>query len=60
MRVQGWWPETNGVDSMKYKIRKLGAGFELLHPDGYWIGPGLGYFDTIADAMNWLTKSIGK
>lgn len=45
---------------MKYRIRKIGASFELRHPDGYWMGPGLGEFRSIADAMNWLAERISK
>lgn len=36
------------------RYRASGKFWELLHPDGYWIGPGLGQFRSVADAMVWL------
>lgn len=41
---------------MKYRIKcvKPGVCYHLIHPDGYWIGPGLGDFRSVAEAMDWL------
>lgn len=39
----------------KYRIHFVSYGvWEIRHPDGYWIGPGLGDFLSPAAAMNWL------
>lgn len=45
----------------KYRIRKIAPGaptFTLIHPDGHWIGPGLGEFRSIAAAMDWLRTNV--
>lgn len=40
-----------------YRVKHVGDGwFEVRHPDGYWIGPGLGEFRSIGDALDWLSK----
>lgn len=40
---------------MKYRLRKVAPDYwTLLHPDGYWVGPGLGQFYTPDAAFNWL------
>jgi hypothetical protein len=53
--------ETRKEITMKFKItrqrREDGVGigsWKITHPDGYWVGPGLGHFFTIAAAMEWL------
>ena len=41
----------------KFRITKVAPHvWELRHPDGYWVGPGLGEFASPADAMEWFTK----
>ena len=43
---------------MRYILRYRASGkfWELRHPDGYWIGPGLGHFRSVADALNWIAS----
>jgi hypothetical protein len=41
----------------KYRIRQIARGvWEIRHPDGYWVGPGLGMFSCPRDAMEWLNE----
>lgn len=44
---------------MKYRLRYNALGTaELRHPDGYWIGPGLGLFRSTGAAMDWLCARL--
>ena len=39
----------------KFRIKHVAPGcVNVIHPDGYWIGPGLGDFRSCAEAMDWL------
>lgn len=43
----------------KYKIRRVSKNcWELLHPDGYWVGPGLGDFRSPGEAIDWLHNDL--
>ena len=43
----------------KYRLTHIAPGcWELRHPDGYWVGPGLGTFRSVADALDWLQKVL--
>ncbi len=38
-----------------FRLRKIADNnWSLTHPDGFWVGPGLGRFYSVADALNWL------
>lgn len=40
---------------MKFRLVKFSKSWwRLTHPDGFWVGPGLGMFRSAADAMDWL------
>lgn len=42
---------------MKYRLTMVAPGvWNLRHPDGYWVGPGLGDFKSAAAAMDWLCR----
>lgn len=39
----------------KYRIKLLAKNYwTVIHPDGFWVGPGLGQFYSVADAIDWL------
>lgn len=42
----------------KYRLKLLSGGARpiwiLLDPDGFWVGPCLGEFSSVAEALDWV------
>jgi hypothetical protein len=58
-------PTTTPTPTKKYRLvpmRRLapepGHYWELRHPDGYWVGPELGLFETAGEALDWLHNHL--
>lgn len=48
----------------KYRLKLLSGGarpiWTLLHPDGFWVGPCLGEFSSIAEALDWVCAQAAR
>lgn len=52
------------MTTTKYRLKLLSGGarpiWTLLHPDGFWVGPGLGEFSSIAEGIDWVCAQAAR
>ena len=47
------------MTTKKYRLTRIGPDcWDLRHPDGYWVGPELGLFETAGEALDWLHNHL--